>query len=336
MKCGVSENFWFEGGDSLDNEMGGTLRMRKKNNNVILIVDRNPEELKLLALQDLGQIILATTGKRALVVAQKHKPDLLISNLNLATMTGIDLCHGLNKQKETSEIPVILLTQEDDARNEIAALEAGAVDFIKRTSGNPIVYTRVKMQLKLLSEKRSLRLLAEKDGLTEVYNRRYFEQQARIEIKRHYRQQQPLTLALLDLDHFKSYNDAYGHQQGDECLREVTQTVVQCTRRPGEFVARYGGEEFAVVLPNTNAHNAKKYGKWICEQVLALAIPHNDSTTVPFVTVSVGLATVVPSARTSLEGLVTTADMALYTAKQSGRNQFKLASIEHEVIREAG
>lgn len=311
--------------------------MRKHNNNVILIVDGNPEQLKKLGLllRDLGDILFATSGKRAIAVAEQHKPDLVISRLNLGTMTGIDLCKRLKTQKDLSEIAMVVITDECDEKCEVAALEAGAVDYLSRC-GNGVLYARVKAQLTALNHRYVLRRLADKDGLTEVYNRRYFENQGRTEIKRHYRQQQPLTLALLDVDHFKAYNDAYGHLQGDNCLREIAQTIAHSTRRPGEFVARYGGEEFAVVLPNTNAHNARKYGHWICEQILSLAIPHNESGTLPFVTVSVGLATAVPSPRTTLEGIVTTADAALYTAKESGRNQFKLASIEHETIREAG
>src|SRR5690606_3317400 len=137
------------------------------------------------------------------------------------------------------------------------------------------------------------------DGLTEVYNRRYFDNQARVEIKRHFRQQQALTLALLDIDHFKPYNDAYGHLQGDLCLRDVAHAIGGGSRRPGEFVSRYGGEEFAVVLPNTNLQNAHKYGQWICQQVLSLAIPHGQSKTVPFITISAGIATVTPCADTT-------------------------------------
>lgn len=312
--------------------------MRKNKSCVILIVDDNPDDLRLLGhlLKDLGNIIFATSAEAALHMASLRQPDLIISDLHLGQMNGIELCRTLKRNRETRDIALILVTADANEQTEISALESGAVDFITKPYHGQIVRARVKTHLNVLRHKNLLRLLADKDGLTEVYNRRYFENQSRIELKRHYRQQQPLTLALLDIDFFKNYNDAYGHLQGDICLREVAQSIYNCSRRPGEFVARYGGEEFAIVLPNTNTHNAKKYGHWICEQILSLAIPHGNSETVPFITVSVGLATVVPSSRTTLENLITTADSALYLAKESGRNQYKVATIEHEIIREAG
>ncbi len=312
--------------------------MRKNKSCLILIVDDNPDDLRLLGhlLKDFGDIVFATSAESALYMAGNRHPDLIISDLHLGKMTGLDLCKKLKRQKETRDIAVILVAADDSEKAEIAALESGAVDYITKPYHEQIVRARVKTHINVLRHKNLLRLLADKDGLTEVYNRRYFENQSRIELKRHYRQQQPITLALLDIDYFKSYNDAYGHLQGDICLREVAQTIASSSRRPGEFVARYGGEEFAVVLPNTNIHNAKKYGQWICEQILSLAIPHGSSEIVPFVTLSCGLATVIPSSRTTLENLITTADSALYLAKESGRNQFKVATIEHEIIREAG
>lgn len=311
---------------------------KNKKNNLILIIDDSPDDLRLLGnlVKDLGDVIFATSGESALFLASQRQPDLIITDLNLGGMSGIEVCQRLKRQKETRDTTVIVVTVDDSEQTEITALESGAVDFITKPYNGQIVKARVKTHLNVLRHKNLLRLLADKDGLTEVYNRRYFDSQGRIELKRHYRQQQPLTLALLDIDHFKAYNDAYGHLQGDICLREVAQAICSCSRRPGEFVARYGGEEFAVVIPNTNIHNAKKYGTWICEQILSLAIPHAHSSTLPFITVSAGFATVVPSSRTTLENLIATADSALYLAKESGRNQFKVATIEHETIREAG
>lgn len=312
--------------------------MGKKKSSTILLVDENPHDLRLLreALKDYGDILFATSGAAALRMVAKCQPDLIITDLQLSDTDGIELCRRLKKQKETRDIAVLLIAYEENHKYEVAALEAGAADFINKPINQQIIRARVKTQLNIVRHNNLLRLLADKDGLTEVYNRRYFETQSRIELKRHYRQQHPLTLALLDIDHFKPYNDAYGHLQGDICLREVAQAIQECTRRPGEFVARYGGEEFAVILPNTSIHNAKKYGQWICEQVLSLAVPHAHSGAVPFVTISVGLATVVPTSLTTLENLITTADSALYLAKESGRNQFKVATIEQETIREAG
>lgn len=312
--------------------------MQKNKKNLILIIDTDTEALRNLGelLKPLGNVIFATSGKAGHFMASHRKPDLVIAADDLGDITGLDLCKRIKSHRESKECSVIMVADARHRDLELAALEAGAVDFITRPFQPQILQARVRTHLVLSRRQNLLQVLADRDGLTEVYNRRYFENQARVELKRHFRQQQALTLALLDIDHFKTYNDAYGHLQGDLCLREVAHAIGGGSRRPGEFVARYGGEEFVAVLPNTNAANARKYGQWICQQVHSLAIPHAHSGTVPFITISAGIATVVPGARTTLEHLIATADSALYLAKESGRNQFKVATIEQEAIKEAG
>lgn len=310
--------------------------MQQKKNNLILIVDSDVETLRRLGalLRECGDVVFATSAKSGLFMAAHRKPDLVIITSLYGEDGGIDLCRRMRAHRDTKDCAVIVLAEERNL--ELAALDAGAVDFITTPFDPSIFRARVRTHMALSSHKSLLQVLADKDGLTEVYNRRYFENQTRLELKRHYRQRQALTLALLDIDYFKPYNDAYGHLQGDICLREVAQAIGAGSRRPGEFVCRYGGEEFAVVLPNTNVQNARKYGQWICQQVLSLAIPHAHTGAVPFITVSAGIATVVPDACTTLENLITTADSALYLAKESGRNQFKVTTIEQETIKVAG
>ncbi len=309
----------------------------KNNNTLILIVDDNLDDLRQLGhlLKDQGEILFATSGESGLFMAQKHKPDLVIAELNLRDIPGPALCHRLKKQRDSRHCNVVLVSALNSHENELNALEAGALDFICKPYSSPIVKARIKNHALQSREQNLLHILANKDGLTGVYNRRYFENQSRLEIKRHYRQQHPLTLALLDIDHFKCFNDAYGHLQGDICLKEVAQALFTSSRRPGEFVARYGGEEFAVILPNTDISDAKKYGQWICERILSLAIPHTRSEPVPFVSISIGIVSVIPTNHTSIENMINTADSALYLAKESGRNQFKAATIENESIQEA-
>jgi len=309
----------------------------KKKNNLILVIHSDTEALLRLGalLKESGDVIFATSAKSGQFMACHRKPDLIIIAARVGDNSGIDLCKRLKAHRDSKDCAVLILAEEQERELELAALQAGAVDFIAAPFQPAIFQARVRTHIALSSHKSLLQALADKDGLTEVYNRRYFENQARLELKRHNRQQQPLTLALLDIDYFKPYNDAYGHLQGDICLREVAQAIGAGSRRPGEFVARYGGEEFAVVLPNTNLQNAQKYGRWICERVLSLAIPHAHAGAVPFITVSAGIATVTPNTRTTLENLITTADSALYLAKASGRNQFKVATLEQETIKEA-
>lgn len=310
--------------------------LQKKKNSLILIVDNNLDDLRHLGglLKNQGDIIFATSGEVGLFMANKHKPDLVVTDNNLSDVSGTEFCKRLNQKHETQNCNIIVVSTQGCNQSEVEVLEAGAVDYITKPYCAPVVQARIKSHVAHSIEHNLLQTLADKDGLTEVYNRRYFEKQCRQEIKRHYRQQHPITLALLDIDHFKAYNDAYGHLQGDTCLKEVAQALLTSSRRPGEFVARYGGEEFAVVLPNTNLEDGKKYGEWICERVLSLAIPHTRSQPVPFVTISVGVVSVIPTPQTSIENLITTADTALYNAKESGRNQFKAATIKNAAIKE--
>ncbi len=311
------------------------MRVNKKNN-LILIIDDNVNELRFLGnlIKDQGDVIVATSGEAGLFLASQRKPDLIITALVMKDVNGIEVCKRLKALRDTKDCAVIVVTSHENENSEVQALEAGAVDFISKPYSPPVVKARVKTHLSLSRHQTLLQNLADRDGLTEVYNRRYFEGQARVELKRHYRQQQPLTLALLDIDHFKAFNDHYGHLHGDACLREVAGAIHNGSRRPGEFVARYGGEEFVAVLPNTDVKDAHKYGRWICERVISLAIPHLKSTTVPFVSVSAGIVTITPDSTTTLDTLITAADSALYMAKQAGRNQYKVAAVESESVRE--
>lgn len=310
--------------------------MRVNKNNLILIIDDNVDELKCLGklIKDQGDVIVATSGEAGLFLASQRKPDLIITALMMNDLNGIDVCKRLKTTRETKDCAVIVVTACNSEEYEVAALEAGAVDFISKPYSPPVVKARVKTHLTLSRHQTLLQNLADRDGLTEVYNRRYFDTQARVELKRHFRQGAPITLALLDIDHFKAFNDNYGHLHGDACLREVAQAINNGSRRPGEFVSRYGGEEFAAVLPNTDVKNANKYGRWICERVISLAIPHVKSPTLPFVSISVGIVTIIPEAGTTLETLIAAADNALYLAKQSGRNQYKVTVIDQENIKE--
>lgn len=172
-----------------------------------------------------------------------------------------------------------------------------------------------------------LKNLSYKDQLTEVYNRRYFDDTLLQEWNRASRTQLPLSLIMIDIDHFKLYNDKFGHQAGDKCISKVAQALHATLRRPGEFVARYGGEEFSIVLPNTNHEHVKKIAEILRLSVLKLAIPStNKNINNGIVTVSLGTAThSMENAVTALEVLIKNADSALYKAKDAGRNNVQSA-----------
>jgi diguanylate cyclase (GGDEF)-like protein len=167
-----------------------------------------------------------------------------------------------------------------------------------------------------------LQRLANLDGLTQVANRRYFEEVLQQEWKRSRREQAPLSLLLCDIDSFKLYNDSYGHLAGDDCLKRVAQAIEQSTRRPADFVARYGGEEFAILLPNTIIDGARFIADQIQQTIADLQIPHTDSPTCSIVTLSIGIACIIPSPQDNPEQLVSITDQALYAAKANGRNRY--------------
>ena len=166
-----------------------------------------------------------------------------------------------------------------------------------------------------------LEMLSNSDGLLEIANRRYFDQRLDQEWRREMREHRSLSLLMIDVDHFKRYNDHYGHQAGDHCLQSVTQAALSVLRRPGDLLARYGGEELVAILPNTELSGAVLVAQAIRRELAERNIPHADSPVADHVTVSIGAATIVPDKHSSSTGLLAAADQALYSAKESGRNR---------------
>jgi diguanylate cyclase (GGDEF)-like protein len=166
-----------------------------------------------------------------------------------------------------------------------------------------------------------LERLAAHDGLTNLVNRRGFDARLKMELSRAVRDSLSMAVIMIDVDHFKRFNDTYGHQVGDECLRQVASVLSTSVLRPADLVARYGGEEFVVILPMVNQAGAVAVANRILEAVLAMAIPHSGNDGVGMVTVSVGVASGVPARGMEEKDLITLADRALYQAKNSGRNR---------------
>lgn len=197
------------------------------------------------------------------------------------------------------------------------------------TNASSVAYElSIAIQQALLYQKlqlanQELRLLALSDGLTQLANRRRFDEHLHSEWQRLTREKKPLSLILCDLDHFKLYNDHYGHPAGDRCLTQVAQTLMQVPQRPADLVARYGGEEFAIVLPNTHTQGAWQVAQKIHDSIRGLYIPHPLSplTGSDYVTVTMGIATAVPSRSETPQSLLQAADLALYHAKQHGRDR---------------
>ncbi|MEM8504983.1 MAG: diguanylate cyclase [Cyanobacteria bacterium P01_D01_bin.1] len=173
----------------------------------------------------------------------------------------------------------------------------------------------------LLTTNSELQKLALSDGLTSLANRRRFDKYIEDEWQRLAREHQPLSLILCDIDHFKHFNDAFGHPAGDRCLIRIARALLKVPQRPADLVARYGGEEFAIVLPNTDTHGAWRIAQSIHQSIQTLRIAHTASSAGPYVTVTMGVSTIVPGAGDTIQTLIRAADIALYYAKQQGRNR---------------
>lgn len=178
---------------------------------------------------------------------------------------------------------------------------------------------RAEQELKKVNEK--LKMLSVIDGLTQIPNRRRFDEYLDSEWKRHYRDKGSLAVVICDIDFFKLYNDHYGHQGGDECLQKVARAIHECAGRPGDLAARYGGEEFVLILPNTDVTGALVVAEKVRMKTASLKIPHDKSKAGEYVSLSLGVSAMVPGTDNSAEGLVKEADEGLYQAKANGRNQ---------------
>jgi diguanylate cyclase (GGDEF)-like protein len=287
----------------------------------LLVVDDQPINIQVMYRCFAGdyQVFMATNGEQALAICKSNPPDLILLDVVMPGVDGFEVCKRLKADASTSHIPVIFVTAHTDPAQETHGLSLGAVDFIAKPINPDVVRARVKTQLTLKFQSDLLRKLVFLDGLTGVFNRRYFDQQLSTEWARAARNNTPLSLILLDVDFFKLFNDRYGHQAGDDALRVISNALKSCLRRPADLVARYGGEEFACVLPETSFEDALAIAKDLEAHIRALAIPHLSSTADSVVTISVGLATRTGNSDGEVSSLIGLADNLLYEAKQTGR-----------------
>jgi diguanylate cyclase (GGDEF)-like protein len=288
----------------------------------LLVVDDDPNNIRLLAnlFDSSYDILFATNGKKALDIALQERPDLILLDVMMPEMDGYQVCEQLKNDPLTADIPIIFITAHNNVEEEIRGLEIGAADYISKPFCPGIVKIRVRNQIELKRSRENLIRLAITDGLTGIPNRRYFDEQLAREWQRASRMSDSLAIAMIDVDWFKKYNDYYGHQAGDDCLRQVAKLLACTAQRGGDFVARYGGEEFALILPTTYGQAALTVVENACRALSDLNLPHCDSD-FGKVTLSGGVAVGIPSTDKSAEDLIHQADEALYTAKNSGRNK---------------
>lgn len=294
----------------------------------ILIVDDQPLNIKILhqLFNEEYELFMATNGEQAIAICQKVQPDLVLLDIEMPGMSGFDVCQHLKADPETATIGVIFVTAHFDEVQEVKGFQLGAVDFIHKPI-NPIITTaRVKNQFTLKRQSDLLHSIALLDSLTGVANRRQFEQRLPELWKHCCRNQLALSVVMLDVDFFKRFNDRYGHQEGDQCLRQVAKAISDSLRRGIDFVARYGGEEFICILPETPLSGAMNMAKNIVNAVQALHLEHVDSS-FKEVTISAGVSSVIPRQDLTWQSLIETADQQLYLAKERGRNQIASLSL---------
>lgn len=289
----------------------------------ILVVDDQPTNIQTLyqILKGDYDVSMATDGSQAITLCQRRPPDLLLLDVVMPGIDGFEVCRRLKADPATRDVPVIFVTARDSTEDETLGLEVGAVDFIGKPVNPPVVRARVRTHIELKRQTDILRSLAFNDGLTGVANRRWFDERLQVEWLRCRRNKLPLSLVLLDLDHFKSYNDRYGHQAGDDCLRAVAAAMKSRLGRPADLLARYGGEEFVCLLPETPPDGAHAKADDLGRAVFELGLPHMDSGTASVVTISRGVASAMPAVESSPAELLQRADEKLYVAKRAGRNR---------------
>jgi len=272
--------------------------------------------------------------------------DLILMDITLPDIDGIEACRRIKAEPRLADIPILMITAsaEDAALQD--AFAAGAADYIQKPYKPVVLVARVENALHLKREmdarkqreaelltaraelevaNEELRELVDIDGLTKIGNRRSFDEYLDREWRRARREERPLALIMADIDHFKLYNDTYGHPGGDECLKQVAAAFRGAIRRPADRVFRYGGEEMVVLMPYTDAPGAALVAEKMQAALAALQLQHETSPVSPHVTASLGAASMRPAADSGANELVASADQALYRAKREGRNTFRVA-----------
>lgn len=287
------------------------------------MVDDQIANIQLLhaILGDDYDIAVATNGRDAILLALESPPDLILLDIQMPGLSGFDVCYQLKESSVTRHTPIIFVTAQTTSDEETRALRGGAVDFIAKPFNPDVVRARVRTHVLLKFQSDLLRSMAFLDPLTGLANRRRFEDTLSSEWRRCRRSGAPLALLMVDVDHFKLYNDHYGHQLGDACLQLVGQTLAQQFNRSHDLVARYGGEEFVCLMPECDRQGALSKADGLCQAIAALGIEHAISPTATIATISVGAHSMVPDAENNYVHLIEAADKQLYTAKSAGRNR---------------
>ena len=297
--------------------------------NSILIVDDEMSNLMVLThiLGSEYTIYTAKSGVNAIEKAKEFRPDLILLDIVMPEMDGYEVLNSLRTADETCKIPIIFITGLSSNEDEEKGLSLDAADYISKPLNSKIVKLRVRNQIQIINQLRTIEHLSMVDQLTGIPNRRSFDDRLAVEWKHAIRENRPISILIIDIDKFKTYNDVYGHQQGDVVLQKVAQTIQRSLKRPTDLATRWGGEEFVILLPETDLEGALEVAEHIRENIEQEKIACADGST-PRVTVSIGVNTQYPTQGSPTESFFSNADKALYVAKELGRNRVEAANDE--------
>ncbi|MDR0877595.1 MAG: diguanylate cyclase [Treponema sp.] len=288
----------------------------------ILVVDDEKSNLMMLngILSKEYTVFTAKSGEDALCRVAEDPPDLILLDIILPGMDGFEVLKRLKGSPDTRGIPVIIITGLTTETDEEKGLLLGAVDYITKPFKNGIVIARIKTHLQIVRQIRLIERLGLVDPLTDIPNRRCFDDRLSIEWRRSIRDKKPISFMMMDVDKFKTYNDTWGHPQGDVLLTSISRIFSSAARRSGDLAARLGGEEFGVLLPDTDIAAALIVAEEIRSRVENLRIPTADGKTETKTTISIGVVSVVPDKNMLVADFISAADKRLYAAKDAGRN----------------
>lgn len=319
----------------------------------ILVVDDQASTRKVLTAQLSAaghRVVEADSGDSALALFLSSRPDLVLLDVEMPGHDGYWVASQLRASEAGGWTPIIFLSSRDQDQDLWQGIESGGDDYLVKPVSTTVLQAKLRamqrlrrMQTRLIELSDELRLaneqltkLSNEDALTRLPNRRAFDMRLQHEILCARRDQQPLTLVLCDIDHFKGYNDRLGHVEGDACLQRMAALLQETCRRPRDCAARYGGEEFGLILPGTPRSGAMTFARAVLRTLALTAMPHPGSAVAPYVTLSGGITTCTPDEGTTLEGLLRRADDALYAAKSRGRNRFFSFEMQMDTLEQRG
>ena len=296
----------------------------------ILVVDDMTTTLLLIhdLLKDTYEVKIAKSGAKALEILESPNDiDLILLDIEMPDINGYDVCKRIKNNETIKNIPIIFITGRTSQEDEEYGLNLGAIDYITKPFNKAIVKLRIKNYLDLKIKNDMLEKLSMYDGLTNIRNRRFFDETFEKTFNEIKRDKKSLAVLMIDIDFFKPYNDNYGHGQGDETLRKVAKALEKTIKRASDFVARYGGEEFVILLKDINKDGVEAVANNLLNAVRELKITHEFSKIENYVTISIGASFYNSNSDVTKLELLLKADETLYNVKNSGRNNFAILEV---------